>query len=89
VTWERALAQLVDTPRIERRTADLDLPVGVWRELLVSAAARDGLDVCTFLVPAVPCVGDEAHQQLIVIVLLGRLPDRDDPPTTRQPAETD
>ena len=75
VTWERALAQLMDTaPRIERRVVDLDLPVQVWRELLVTAAAGEGLDVRTFLTPPVPRSSDEAHQQLVVVVLLGRLP---------------
>ena len=84
VTWERALAQLVgNTPRIERRAADLDLPVPVWRELLVTAAARDGLDVRTFLVPSCPRNSEEAYQQLVVIVLLGRLPA---PGVSRPPA---
>ena len=75
MTWERALAQLVGgIPRIERRTAELDLPVAVWRKMLVTAAARAGLDVRTFLVPWCPRSSEEADRQLVVIVLLGRLP---------------
>ena len=78
MTWERALAQLTaDSTRIERRTADLDLPVARWRELLVNAAARNGLDVRTFLVSPCPRSNEEADQQLVVIVLLGRLPVQD------------
>ena len=76
MTWERALAQLVNhTPRIERRAAGLDLPVDLWRGLLTAAAARDGLDVRSFVVPEFPRSTAHADQQLVVIVLLGRLAD--------------
>jgi hypothetical protein len=48
--------------------------VELWRELLSAAAARAGLDVRTFVVPQFPRSTAHADQQLVVIVLLGRLP---------------
>ena len=81
VSWEQALAQLVGTtPRIERRVADLDLPVEVWQELLVAAAAGEGLDVRTYVTSPVPGSSHDDHEQLVVVVLLGRLPATDSPP---------
>lgn len=58
------------------------MPAAVWRELLEEAASRAGLDVRTFVVPQFPRAGVETDGQLIVIVLVGRLPE--DQQRTRQ-----
>ena len=44
--------------QVERRVADLGVPVAVWRRLVDAAAAQAGVQVLTYLVPADAEVSD-------------------------------
>ncbi len=66
-------AQLRHGASVERRVADLGLPVAVWRRLLHHAADEAGLRVLTYLVPA-QARGIDAGDQLVVAVLLDSTP---------------
>ena len=58
--------------QVERRVADLGVPVAVWRRL-VDAAAQAGLQVLTYLVPA-DADGAAVDGQLVITVLVGSDP---------------
>ena len=59
--------------QVERRVADLGVPVAVWRRLVNVAAAQAGLQVLTYLVPA-DADGATVDGQLVITVLIGSDP---------------
>jgi hypothetical protein len=59
--------------QVERRVADLGVPVAVWRRLVDVAAAQAGLQVLTYLVPA-DADGAALDDQLVITVLVGSDP---------------
>lgn len=59
--------------QVERRVADLGVPVAVWRRLVAAAAAQAGLQVLTYLVPA-NADGAALDDQLVITVLVGSDP---------------
>ena len=59
--------------QVERRVADLGVPVAVWRRLVDVAAAQAGLQVLTYLVPA-NADGAALDDQLVITVLVGSDP---------------
>lgn len=59
--------------QVERRVADLGVPVAVWRRLVDAAAAQAGVQVLTYLVPT-DADGAALDDQLVITVLVGSDP---------------